>query len=351
MVIQLLLALLAALVGMVIVLFLANQVQNRRAARRLCLGTELEVTLRAWSRRGADPEEVERVRSLASSDRTTLLHTCVRLMPRLDAAGAVRTRDALRHAGLFDRLIADLSHRSADRRSDACRLLGRLGCGEAIPAVLQRLEDRVPAVRRQAILALCDLRAIEALDRIVAVMDATGSWSDLLAVMAISRMGPAAAPRVGALLAAAESPALLKGLLQVTGQLGHAADPELVRRLAAHPDPEVRVEAMRTLGHIPPQTESVDVCLAAMDDAAWPTRALAARSLGRLGDPRAITRLERAMGDTAYWVRHHAGQALAGLGDPGQQALRRRLTDANPFVRDMATEMLFTGGPSWQAAP
>ena len=351
MVVQLLLALLAALVAMVSVLFLANQVQNRRAARRLSLGAELEVMVRAWSRRDADAEEIERVRSLAGSDRTTWFHTCIRLIPKLDAAGAGRMRDALRHAGLFDRLIADLSHRSADRRSDACRLLGRLGCGEAVPAVLTRVEDRVPAVRRQAILALCELRAIEALDRIVAFMDATGSWSDLLAVMAISRMGPAAAPRVGVLLAAAESPALLKGLLQVTGQLGHAADPELVRRLAAHPNPEVRVEAMRTLGQIPPETESVDVCLAAMDDAAWPTRALAARSLGRLGDPRAITRLERAMGDTAYWVRHHAGQALAGLGDPGHQALRRQLTDANPFVRDMATEMLFTGGSCRQVAP
>lgn len=351
MVIQLLLMLLAALGAMVIVLFLANQVQNRRAARGLRLGDELEATFRAWSRRDADPEEIERVRCLAGSDRTTLFHTCIRLMPKLEAAGAARTRAALRQIGVFDRLIADLSHRFADRRSDACRLLARLGCGEAIPAVLGRLQDRVPAVRRQAILALCDLRAIDALDPIVEVMDATGSWSDLLAVMAISRMGPAAAPRVGALLAAAESPALIKGLLQITGQLGHVADAELVRRLAAHPEPEVRVEAMRTLGHIPPEPESVDVCLAAMDDDAWPTRALAARSLGRLGDPRAITRLERAMGDTAYWVRHHAGQALAALGDAGHQALRRRLTDANPFVQDMATEMLFTGGPSWQAAP
>lgn len=219
-----------------------------------------------------------------------------------------------------------------------------------MPALLLRLEDRAPGVRRRAIVALCDLRAIQALDRIVSVMDATGGWSDLLAVMAISRMGPAAGPRVGTLLAAAKSPATLKGLLQVTGQLGCAADPDLVRRLAGHAEPEVRVEAMRTLGHIAPDTESVEVCLAAMDDPAWPTRALAARSLGRLGDPRAITRLERAMGDTAYWVRHHAGQALAQLGEPGQQALRRLLTNANPFVRDMATEMLFTGGPSWQTA-
>jgi len=83
------------------------------------------------------------------------------------------------------------------------------------------------------------------------------------------------------------------------------------------------------------------VCLSALDDPAWPTRALAARSLGRLGDGSAIPSLEKAMGDTAYWVRHHAGEALAALGRAGHDALKRRLSDQNPFVRDMATQMLY----------
>jgi len=48
------------------------------------------------------------------------------------------------------------------------------------------------------------------------------------------------------------------------------------------------------------------------------------------------------MGDTAYWVRHHAGEALAALGCAGHDSLTRRLSDQNPFVRDMATQMLYT---------
>jgi HEAT repeat protein len=249
----------------------------------------------------------------------------------------------------LDREIANLRHRSAGQRADACRVLGRLGYAAAIPALVGRLKDRDPLVRRRAIAALGDLRAIETLDRIVATLEAFGGWGDLLAIMALSRMGPASVPRVGALLATSTSPPMIKALLQVTAQLGLASDPALVRQLARHDAPEVRVEAVRALGHIPPDAESVEVCLAALDDPAWPTRALAARSIGRLGDSRAIPRLERAMGDTAYWVRHHAGQALAHLGEPGREALARQLGAANPFVRDMATQMLFTSTTARQA--
>ena len=196
-------------------------------------------------------------------------------------------------------------------------------------------------MRQQAAGALGDLRAVEALDAMVDALDRFQGWANLLAIMALSRMGPAAAPRVGALLEASNSSARTKALLQVTAQLGIATDPGLIRTLARHPDAEVRVEAVRTLGHIAPQPESIAICLNAMEDPEWPTRALAARSLGRLGGHQAVSRLEQAMGDSSYWVRHHAGEALAKLGDTGKAALARSLDHANRFVRDMAAQVLF----------
>jgi HEAT repeat protein len=196
-------------------------------------------------------------------------------------------------------------------------------------------------VRREAIRALGDLRAHHAIDDIADAIERMAEWTNLLLVMALVRMGPAGAPRIGALRAASRSPAMTKALLQVTGRIGVAADPALVRSLAAHPDPEVRVEAVRVLGALAADAESAVVCLAAMDDAEWPVRALAAWSLGRVGDTRALDRLARAMGDPAYWVRHHVAEAMASMGEPGAAALRRRLHDANPFVRDMAAQTLF----------
>ena len=106
----------------------------------------------------------------------------------------------------------------------------------------------------------------------VRAIDATGDWGNLLTRMRLVRLGPGAIPAIGALLASASSPEMLKALLQVSGRLGGVADPDRVRRLALHHDPEVRVEALRTLGAIAPDADSVTICLAAMDDREWPGR-------------------------------------------------------------------------------
>jgi HEAT repeat protein len=189
--------------------------------------------------------------------------------------------------------------------------------------------------------ALADLRATDAFGDIVAVLDTTGGWENQLVVMALVRMGPELAPLIGAELARGGGPAKLRALLGLTGRLGAASNALLVRELAHHPDVEVRIAAVRTLGALPADQESIATCLAALSDAEWAVRALAARSLGRLGDTRAVPLLEADMGDPAYWVRHHVAEALGALDEAGDAALRRGLANANPFVRDMAAQVLF----------
>jgi hypothetical protein len=271
------------------------------------------------------------------------LVACLEAVPKLDARAADRVRDVLRRSRPARRALARLGHRSAAERSEACRFAGRLGDTSAVPLLVQRLQDPSPGVRREAIRALGELRAVETLPDIVAAIDAMGEWTNLLLLMALIRMGPECAPAIGAMLGepSARSPAMIKGLLQVTSRIGVAAGPAAIRALASHGNPEIRVEAVRVLGSIASDAQSVEVCVAAMDDAEWPVRAIAASSLGRLRDERALPRLVRAMGDPAYWVRHHVAEAMASLGEPGAEALRRALDDANPFVRDMAAQVLF----------
>jgi HEAT repeat protein len=250
-------------------------------------------------------------------------------------------REALSRSGLAGREIARLRHRDPSRRAAACRVAGRLGDAGTVPLLMERLQDQAPGVRCQAVRALGELRAVEAIDAIADTVESMGEWTNLLLTMALVRMGPAAVPAIGRLLHGSRSPAMTKALLQVTGRIGVVADPVLVRVLAAHPEPEVRVEAVRVLGAAAPDAESAAVCLEAMDDPEWPVRALAAWAIGRVGDDRAIARLSRAMGDPAYWVRHHVAEAMAALGERGAAALRQRLTDQNPFVRDMAAQALY----------
>jgi HEAT repeat protein len=333
-----LLALAAALLA---VLLLLNLLHRRADARAAELRRALEPRLAAWRVRTPASGEMAWLGALSGADRRTVLLAVLGTLPDLEPAEGDRVRLVLRWSWLAGSALAGLTHRSPARRAEACRIAGRLGEPEAVPRLLERLGDREPAVRREAIRALGDLRAVEAVDRIAAAIEEMGEWSNLLLVMALVRMGPASAGRIGALLGTSGSPGMTKALLQVTGRIGVATDPGLIRSLAAHPDPEVRVEAVRALGAVAPDAASSAVCAAAMDDSEWPVRALAAWAIGRVGDDGALARLERAMGDPAYWVRHHVAAAMAALGPRGEDALRRGLVNDNPFVRDMAAQTLF----------
>jgi HEAT repeat protein len=336
------LALVAAL--LFATLLLVNRWHRRRDARAARLREVLRPMLADWADREPTAAELHWLERLPRGDARILLVACLEALPDVEPDVVPRVREVLRASGLAAREVAGLRDRSAARRIDACRIAGRLGDPGAIPLLVERLRDPDLGVRREAIRALGDLRAREAIPRIVDAIEAMGEWSNLLLVMALVRMGPESTPAVAALLLASGSPGMTKALLQVTSRLGLATNPETIRALGSHPDPEIRVEAVRVLGSIAPSPDASAVCLAAMNDSEWPVRALAASSLGRLRDERAVPRLARAMGDPAYWVRHHVAEALAALGEPGGEALRQGLRDANPFVRDMAAQTLFMRG-------
>lgn len=324
-------------------LLLLNQHHRRRDLRILRLRRALGPMLASPAGRDRTLSEPVWLDDLSCADGRSALLVCLEALPRLSPTAADRVRDVLHRSRAARRAIDDLSHASAARRIEGCRMAGRLGDRGAMALLVQRLEDPDFGVRREAIRALGELGAVEAVGAIAETIEGMGEWTNLLLLMALVRMGPRGAPAIGSLLAAStdRSPDMIKALLQVTSRIGLAADPQLVRTLASHREPEVRVEAVRVLGSIAPEPSSVDTCLAAMDDAEWPVRAIAASSLGRLGDERTLPRLARSMGDPAYWVRHHVAEAMASLGEPGADALRQALHDGNPFVRDMAAQALF----------
>jgi HEAT repeat protein len=336
-----LVAFLCLAAGMIVALLALNWRHRRRDRRQARVRHTATAMLAAWRQRPPAPDDILWLSAQGRAGGRTALRACLEVLPGLDPEHAARVREALGRSGLAGREIARLHHRDAASRADACRVAGRLGDPANVPLLVQRLRDKAPGVRREAVRALGELRAVETLDAIAETIEAMGAWTNLLLTMALVRMGPAATPAIGRLLRDPRSPAMTKALLMVSGRIGLVADPATVRRLAAHPDPEVRVEAVRVLGAAAPDAESAAVCLAAMDDPEWPVRALAAWAIGRVGDDRAIARLRRAMGDPAYWVRHHVAEAMGALGEPGAAALRQGLTDQNPFVRDMAAQALY----------
>ena len=163
----LLVSLLAAAALLVLALFLLNRIHAHRAERVLRLEEALEQTVLGWARDDLVRDESERRSRLHGRDRDVLLRVCLRILPSLDPGAIDGVRGGLSRWGLLDRELANLRHRSSARRADACRVLGRLGHAPAIPALIERLEDRDPVVRQRAIAALGDLRAVGALDRVV----------------------------------------------------------------------------------------------------------------------------------------------------------------------------------------
>lgn len=327
--------------AMVVVLLVLNWWHRRGDLRRAHIRGAVSVMHSAWRQRAPSPSEILWLSAQGRASGQIALRVCLEDLAHLEPEHASRVREALSRSGLAEREIAWLHHRDASRRAAACRVIGRLGDAGAVPHLIDRLEDKAIEVRREAIRALGELRAVEAIDAIADTIERSKEWNNLLLTMAIVRMGPAAVPTIGRLLQNSRSPAMTKALLQVTGRIGAVADPTRVRALATHPDPEVRVEAVRVLGAAAPDAESAAVCLDAMDDPEWPVRALAAWAIGRVGDERAIARLRRAMGDPAYWVRHHVAEAMGALGARGAAALREGLRDPNPFVRDMAAQAIY----------
>ncbi len=103
-----------------------------------------------------------------------------------------------------------------------------------------------------------------------------------------------------------------------TQRLGDTHNPlstnELIEALN-DPSFNVRYEAVNSIGRMPPDPELVDALLAVLDETEAELSTVAARSLGVLGDRRAIVPLRRALSSGYPFLEASSVRALAMLGD------------------------------------
>ncbi len=89
------------------------------------------------------------------------------------------------------------------------------------------------------------------------------------------------------------------------------------------------------------QARVEDVEQSLLHDPSYRVRVGAALVLGRLGKPRSVPALVRALGDTNPTVRGSAASSLGRIGDPAaRDPLARAQQDPNPMVRRMAAKAL-----------
>jgi HEAT repeat protein len=197
-----------------------------------------------------------------------------------------------REGGRLEAGLAALRSGREWRRATAAYGLGDMACAEAVPALLEALNDRSAVVRTAAVRSLGRLRRPEA-----------------------------ALPLVESLVAHRVPRGLAGSALL---ELGVAAIPEL-HRIVGHEDPPVRSIAITVLGLV---GDSGDAGLAidALRDPAAEVRAAAARALGRIGTPAAEPALRAALDDRVHFVRAEAAASLGAVN--ARPALPQLLTIA-----------------------
>jgi len=99
-----------------------------------------------------------------------------------------------------------------------------------------------------------------------------------------------------------------------------------------------------------------ELCRAVLEDGNYKVRVQAALVLGKLGDPRAVQPLIKALGDSNKTVRGIAASALGQLGDTAAADPLRDLLrhESDPFVRgqaDKAVAALAAGGGGGGGGP
>jgi len=242
-------------------------------------------------------------------------------------------------------ILADLGSRHWSLRLRSAERLGYLGEESSIPPLMRALGDEVLDVRLAAALSLARLGCGGAVIPIIMALDLSGEISQRRIAEILAVFGEAAEEPIfkilhdhplgpAALCIAARTSDLLR--------LRKAVEP--LERLLEHPDDDVRINAVRTLGSLG-DPSCVPRITALCDDPGWEVRSAVMDALGRLPSNNSIPVLTESLGDPEWWVRYHAAESLRKLGVEGTDALKKASSaHADAFARDMSRQVLEQNG-------
>jgi HEAT repeat protein len=250
--------------------------------------------------------------------------------------------------GLYTRLgflAADLKRLRSwwgSARANAAADLGLVRATEALPALLECLEDADARVRRTAVWAVGQVGNQLTL---AALLRLLGDQDRIVARRAEEVLAERGREIKEAIVAyatkTASHPGRLAGI-ELIGWLRIAEGADLLIRCMSDLDPEVRVKSVKAAAAIG-DPRFVDSFHERLVDDRWEVRCQAAKGLSVVGSPESVSRLDAAMRDEHWWVRFYAATALAEAGPTGAEALAKAKLDPVPQVRGMARYLLERG--------
>ncbi len=268
----------------------------------------------------------------------------------LRAAGELRGSDRDILTGIFE-ASGGLARSRRQLRSPRCcqrlaavRKLRIMHSRQAVPDLIQALNDRSRVVRHAALRALGEIGDERAYPFLLRALEDPARWSALWAADSVVAAGAAMTPLLLERFASLQDPQTRTIYARLFGLLRDpAAAPQILPLLDA-PETPLRVAAINALGAIG-GAESASRLRALLDDAHWEIRAAAAQALGALMDRESAPLLERLLDDPVYLVRYSAAQTLICAGDNGRAVLRAVIeTDqlhADPIARQALGELAY----------
>jgi HEAT repeat protein len=259
----------------------------------------------------------------------TLNHAGVGLRPRiLEALGRLGDRRAL------ERIIGLLDDPDESVRLHAIQAVQRMPDRRAEKPILRIIEQsQNPELKRQAVLALASTGSPKAVPILSSLLREADIALKTAVVEALGQINTIeASESLVGLLHDDDLSIVLKALAGMRKSPALSAMPRLVE-LTEHPNPDVRCQSLEVLAEIKDEASIRILEERLLNDCSVDVRAAAARGLGRTGDAKVISLLERSLGDESA-VRCAAALALGAFGDDSVvPALLASLKDPVPEVR------------------
>ena len=224
------------------------------------------------------------------------------------------------------------------KRLESARFLSVAAMPRDVARLTNLINDSHPAVHVAAVASLERMEntalTLTALDRLPRLAPTVQAYYAAM----LLRSRPVVIDHLQKRLRRAEDPALPR-FAEFAARLSEPALRERMTALADHPDPEVRVQAARSLGSFP-HKDSVAALKRLVTDEAWAVRAQAVRSLGMIADAGTLAAVKAALEDSVWWVRLRAALALMRFGGAGRNALLEAEIGPQPVASAVAKLVL-----------
>jgi HEAT repeat protein len=322
----------ALALAVVSVLFLVALVARRmslaRADRRR---SELEARLRPLALALVDGGAVEE-RTLTEAERAILAESIARLSRSVTGDAREQIGEYFSGTEAYENEIRALGDRRAWRRATAAYRLGDMACPDAVPAILERVEDHDPDVRAAAARSLGRLAASEAAAPLVRTL-VDGTVPRAIAFRALLDIGSGALPVLRDLVYHPDQNVRMSAV-ELLGWLGEASDDAILIDAVRDPAAEVRARAAGALGRLA-AFEGAEALTGALDDRIYFVRLHAARGLGQVGEQAAVPRLLRQAREDRFEAARAAAEALARI-DPDALLAAAEEPGAGPHLHEAA---------------